>query len=71
MGLEVYGFRKHESSLCPKHAVTLLTQPGYIDEQLNEQHTSQKEENRNCLLIIVQSISYLACQGIALRKCKQ
>ena len=32
---------------------------------------SQKEENRNCLLKIVQSISYLSRQGIALHKGKQ
>ena len=65
------GFRKHERSLCHKHAVTQLTQPGHIDEQLKEQLKSQKEENRNCLLKIIQSISYLARQGIALRKGKQ
>ena len=28
--------RKHESSLGHKHAVTILTQPGHIDEQLKE-----------------------------------
>ena len=65
------GFRKHESSLCHKHAVTLLTQPSHIDEQLKEQLKSQKEENRSCLLKIVRSISYLASQGIAFRKGKQ
>ena len=65
------GFRKHESSLCHKCAVTLLTQPGHNDEQLKEQHKGQKEENRNCLLKIVQSIFYLARQGIALHKGKQ
>ena len=78
MGLEIgkcsvqnQGFRTYESLLCHKHAVTLLTQPGHIDEQLKEQLKGQKEENRNCLLKIVQRISYLSCHGIALRKNKQ
>ena len=57
--------------LCHKHAVTMITQPGHVDEQLKEWLKSQKEENRNCLLKIVQSISYLCCQGIALRKGRQ
>lgn len=65
------GFHKHECSQCHKHAVTLLTQSGNIDELLKKQQKSQKEENRNCLLKIVQNISFLACQGIALRKGKQ
>ena len=46
----------------------MLTQPGHVDEQLKEWLKSQKEENRNCLLKIVQSISYLSRQGIALNK---
>ena len=49
----------------------MLTQPGHVDEQLKEWLKSQKEENRSCLLKIVQSISYLFRQGIALRKGKQ
>ena len=65
------GFHKYEGSLCHKHAVSLLTQSVHIDEQLKEQLKSQKEENRNCLQKIVQSISYLARQGIAFRKGKQ
>ena len=48
-----------------------LTQRGHIDEQLKERLKSQKEENRTCLLKIVQSISYLYRQGIALCKSKQ
>ena len=48
----------------------LLTQRGHIDEQLKERLKSQKEENRNCPLKNVQSISYLSCQSIALRKGK-
>ena len=36
-------FRRCESSLRHKHAVTRLTQPGHIDEQLKE-WLSQKEE---------------------------
>ena len=65
------GFRKHESSLCHKHAVTMLTQLGHVDEQLKEWRKSHKEENRKCYLKIVQSISHLSRQGIALRKGKQ
>ena len=49
----------------------MLTQPGHIDEQLKERLKSQKEKNRNFLLKIVQSISYLFRQDIALRKSKQ
>ena len=41
----------------------MLTQPGHVDEQLKERLKSQKEENRNCLLKIVQSISYLSSKG--------
>ena len=65
------GFRKHEISLCHRHAVSFLAQPGHIDEQLQEQLKSQIEENRSCLLKIVQCIAYLARQGIAFRKNKQ
>ena len=53
-------FRKYESLLWHKHAVTMVTQPGHVDEQLKERLKSQMEENRNCLLKIVQSISYLS-----------
>ena len=49
----------------------MLTQPGPVDGQLKEQLKSQKKENRNCLLKIVQSIAYHSCQGIALHKGKQ
>ena len=65
------GFLKHERALYHKHAVTMLTQPGHINEQLKEWLKSQKEENRNCLLKIVQSKSYHSRQGIALCKGKQ
>ena len=49
----------------------MLTQLSHVDEQLKEQLKSQKEENRNCPLKIVQSISYRSHQGIALCKVKQ
>ena len=62
---------KHKSSLCHKREVTLISQTSHVDEQLKERLKSQKEENRNCLLNIVQSISYFSCQGIPLRKGKQ
>ena len=55
-----------ESSLCHKHAVTMLIQPGHINEQLKWRLKSKKEENRNFLII-----SNLSCQGIALHKGKQ
>ena len=48
-------FRKHESLLCHKHAVTMLIQPGNVDEPLKEWHTSQKKEYMNCLLSKVYS----------------
>ena len=48
------GFRKHVSLLHHKHAVTMLTQPGHIDEQLKERLKSQKDENRNLFLKTVQ-----------------
>ena len=47
---KIKGFRNHESLLCHKHAVTMLTQPGHIDEQLKEWLKSQKEDNRYHLL---------------------
>ena len=68
---KIKGFYKHESWLRHKQAITMLTQPGHVDEQLKERLKSQKEENRNCLLKIVQSISHLSHQGIALHKIKQ
>ena len=48
---------------CQKHAVTLLTKLGHVDEQLKEGLKSQKEENRKCLLKIFQSIFYLPHQA--------
>ena len=68
---KIKGYHKHESSLCHKHEVAMLTQPCHADDQLKEWLKSQKEENRNCLLKIAQSISYLSHQGIALRKGEQ
>ena len=65
------GFCKHETLLCHKNVVTMLTQPGHIDEQLKERLKSQKEENRNCLQNNFQNISYLSRQGIALHQGKQ
>ena len=50
---------------CHKHAVTMLTRLGHVDEQLKEELKSQKEENRNWLLKIVQSISYPSCHSIS------
>ena len=46
------GFCKYESLLCHNRAVTMLTQPGHVDEQLKEQLMSPKEENGNFLLKI-------------------
>ena len=62
--LKTTSFLKHEDSLCHKHEVTMLTQPGHVDKQLKEWLKSEKEENRNCLLKIVQRISYLSHQDI-------
>ena len=64
-------FRKYESLLCHKHAVTMLTQPSHSDDQLKEWLKSQKAGNRNCLRKIVQSISYLYRQRFAGCKGKQ
>ena len=41
------GFCKYESLLCHNHAVTMLTQPGHVDEHLKEQLMSQNKENGN------------------------
>ena len=65
------GFCKHESSLCQKYAVTLLTQSGHADEQLKERHKCQKEEYRNGFLKVVQRISYPSCLVHALHKGKE
>ena len=48
------------SQICSYYA-----QPGHVDEQLREWFKTQKEENRNCLLKIVLSISYHSCQARA------
>ena len=63
MGLEI------RKMLCAKprvsferelrDAIIMLTQPGHVDERLK----TQKEENRTCLLRIVQSITYHSRQG--------
>ena len=49
-----------------------VNSPGYVKEQLKEKLKSQNEENRNCVLTFVQSISYFSVKAlIALRKGKQ
>ena len=62
---------KHQQSSCHREAVeVLITLPVTTKdggEQLVQQHSKEKEYNREMLLKIMSSIRYLARQGLALR----
>ena len=64
-------FRKHEGSECHKSAVeTIVTLPSQcedITEHFCKQISSDKRDNRQCLLKIISNVSYLARQGLAFR----
>ena len=64
-------FHKCESVPCHKDAVTMLTQPGHIDEQLKRQIKCRNEENRNSHKKIVQRIYCHFHQSIDVHKSKQ
>ena len=64
-------FKKHEHSSCHREAIEVtITLPATtkdVAEQLSQQHSKEKEENREMLLKILSSIRYLARQGLPLR----
>ena len=47
--------------------MTLPLQCKDIGEQLSNQVTSEKQDNRQCLLKVLSNLRYLARQGIAIR----
>ena len=64
-------FRKHQESGCHREAVEALTvlpkQVSDIGEVLDKQHMEEKAVNRRILLKILQSVKFLARQGLPLR----
>jgi len=67
----IAAFRKHEESECHKSAieaiVTLPSQCKDITEHSSKQISSDKRDNRQCLLKIISNARYLARQGLAFR----
>ena len=63
-------FAKHADSACHKEAVhseILPRQTGDVAERLSAAHSAEKAENRRMLLLIMQSILFLARQGLPFR----
>ena len=63
-------FQKHFNSDCHKEAVESIELPlktGDLGEMLCTEHKKEKEANRAMLRKIIESIHYLARQGLALR----
>ena len=63
-------FQKHFNSDCHKEAVESIELPlktGDVGEMLCTEHKKEKEANRAMLRKIIESIRYLARQGLALR----
>ena len=64
-------FKKHQESICHCEAVEALLvlpkQVSDIGEVLDKQHIDEKAVNRKLLLKILQSVRFLACQGLPLR----
>ena len=64
-------FREHESSECHRECVEkMAAKPVHKDiaESLSEQNRAEKEQNRECLKKIIETLKYLTRQGIPLRK---
>ena len=63
-------FKKHQASQCHREAneaINLLPQQeGDIGELLSHKHSDQKAENRDIFYRILQSLRFLAGQGLAL-----
>ena len=64
-------FKKHQASDCHREAtealVILPVQVGDVGELLSQEHQKEKATNRRMLLKILQSIRFLARQGLPLR----
>ena len=62
-------FRKHEGSDCHKSAVeamvTLPSQCKDITENFSNQISSDKRDNRHCLLKIISNVRYIAFRGMS------
>ena len=65
------GFKKHESSLLHLNAMEVMVGVpscyNDIAEHLSQQHSSDKRNNRQCLLKILSNLRFLSRQGISLR----
>ena len=61
------GIKNNESSVCHKSAMEVLPLCCKdIGEQLSQQHGKEKRDSRQCLLIILSNLRFLARQGVAL-----
>ena len=64
-------FRKHEGSQCHREVtqalVLLPQQVRDIGEVLSNEHRQEKAMNRNMFMMILQTLSFLARQGLAIR----
>ena len=65
-------FQRHQASMCHREATeALINLPkqvqGDIGELLNKEHLAAKAHNRKMFLIILESIRFLARQGLPLR----
>ena len=67
----ITAFKKHQASRCHMEANEAMLIPdqvcGCIGELLSQQHHDEKAKNRRMLMIILQNIRFLACQGLSLR----
>ena len=65
------GFSKHQVIVCHKEAtqklVSVSDTSGHVDELFSSQIASDRQSNRENLLLILPSIKFLARQGITLR----
>ena len=57
--------REHQNSYCHKLAVEYSTTSGNVVEMMTETARSMMEENRRCLIAIIECVQFLARQGLA------
>ena len=65
-------FQKHQASMCHREATKALIHlpkqvQSDIGEPLNKEHLAVKAHNRKMFLVILESIRFLAQQGLPLR----
>ena len=63
-------FAKHQGTLCHKASVTYeetVQKSGNCPEMINSSVKKEHEINQKCLIVIIESLQYLARQGIPLR----